>query len=225
NHPFTDLAFESDGGEMIFNLPNGLQGYFLTDGKGARIDAGPVEVVSDALKTAGTPAIVNGLSCMACHKHGPIRFKDTLLVGAAIGGEARRKLEDLIPKQDDMDKLLTEDENRFLQALTKACGPFLQVDDDQDKDIRLFPEPVSAVAVQYGKDISTIEAAYELGLANPQDLQTRIANNPQLRELGLAPLGQGEKIKRETWQSLKEFLSQFQRAASQLEVGTPHRTF
>jgi serine/threonine-protein kinase len=66
------LAFEHDGGEVIFNLPNGLQAYLLIDGQDNRIDAGPIEVVSDALKTSGTPAIVNGLSCMSCHKQGMI---------------------------------------------------------------------------------------------------------------------------------------------------------
>lgn len=225
NHPFENLAFESDGGEMIFNLPNALQGYFLTDGKGTRIDAGPIEVVSDALKTSGTPAIVNGLSCIACHKHGPIRFKDTVAAGVAVGGDALRKVQELFPPQEAMDQTLAEDEDRFLRSLAKACGPFLQVGDDQPKDIRAFAEPISAIAVQYGKDLSAVEAAYELGLPGPDALAAKIASNPQLRELGLAPLANGERIKRETWQSLKEFLSQFHRASSQLQLGTPHRLF
>ena len=59
-NPFPDQAFEHAGGEIIFNLPNGLQGYLLVDAKGKRIDAGPIEVVSDALKTSGTAAIVTG---------------------------------------------------------------------------------------------------------------------------------------------------------------------
>ena len=50
-NPFADQAFEHDGGEIIFNLPNGLQGYLLVDGKGERIDEGPIEIVSDASKT------------------------------------------------------------------------------------------------------------------------------------------------------------------------------
>jgi serine/threonine-protein kinase len=225
NHPFENLAFESDGGEMIFHLPNGLQGYFLTNGKGERIDSGPIEVVSDALKTSGTPAIVTGLSCMACHKHGPIRFKDTVAASVAVGGDALRKVQDLFPPQEAMDQTLADDEDRFLRSLSKACGPFLQIDDDKDKDIRAFPEPISAIAVQYGKDISAAEAAYELGLPGPDELASRIQSNPQLRELGLAPLANGERIKRETWQSLKEFLSQFHRASSQLQLGTPHRLF
>ena len=72
DNPYPRQAFEHAGGEIIFNLPNGLQGYLLVDGKGQRIDAGPVEVVSDALRTSGTAAIVDGLSCMACHQRGVI---------------------------------------------------------------------------------------------------------------------------------------------------------
>ena len=36
----TANLFKHDGGEIIFNLPNGLQAYFLTDGLGRRIDKG-----------------------------------------------------------------------------------------------------------------------------------------------------------------------------------------
>ena len=225
NNPHNDLAFESDGGEMIFTLPNGLQGYFLTDGKGKRIDSGPVEVVSDALKTSGTPAIVTGLSCMACHKHGVIRFKDTLASGAFVNGEARRKLDELVPPQDKMDRLLNKDEKVFLTALTEASGQFLQAGEDQGKDIRSFPEPIAAIAQQYIKDITVEQAAFDLGLADVSELQNRVKNNSELRNLGLGPLANGEKIKRETWHSLGKFLSQFQQAARQLELGTPHREF
>ncbi len=63
---FDDQAFEQAGGEVIFNLPNGLQGYMLADAKDRRLDVpAPVAIVSDRSETSGTPEIVNGLSCMA----------------------------------------------------------------------------------------------------------------------------------------------------------------
>src|SRR5207248_3276926 len=55
---FAKQAFTHDGGEMIFGLANGLQGYFLADGKGKRINEGPIDVVRDELQTSGSPAIV-----------------------------------------------------------------------------------------------------------------------------------------------------------------------
>ncbi|MGD0044574.1 MAG: hypothetical protein ABSE84_29915, partial [Isosphaeraceae bacterium] len=35
------------GREILFNLPNGLQGYFLCDAKGDRLEAAPTEIVTD----------------------------------------------------------------------------------------------------------------------------------------------------------------------------------
>ena len=46
-NPYLDQAFVHDGGEIIFNLPNGLQAYMLVDGKDKRIDNGPTDVVND----------------------------------------------------------------------------------------------------------------------------------------------------------------------------------
>ncbi len=43
--------FEADGGEIVFALPNGLNGYMLIDGEGARIDKGPTSIVSDKRQT------------------------------------------------------------------------------------------------------------------------------------------------------------------------------
>src|SRR5262249_24742039 len=40
-------TFQHDGGEIIFNLPNGLQAYLLVAGDGRRIDKGPTAIVSD----------------------------------------------------------------------------------------------------------------------------------------------------------------------------------
>ena len=44
-------TFRQDGGEIIFSLPNGLQGYMLVNGTGQRIDRGPTEIVSDAKRS------------------------------------------------------------------------------------------------------------------------------------------------------------------------------
>ena len=226
DNPFSRQAFEHAGGEILFNLPNGLQGYLLVDAKGNRIDAGPIEVVGDALKTSGTAAIVTGLSCMACHQRGMIPFKDTIREGLAVAGAARDKVERLFPEKAAMDKLLGRDEARFLKALDEATGPFLKVGDDRDKDIRDFAEPIGAVARAYLKDLGPAEVAGELGLGDLKDLTTRIQANPRLRQLGLAPLLQGAAIKRTEWDSLEgRFISTFQEVARELELGTPFRSF
>ncbi len=225
DNPFSRQAFEHAGGELIFNLPNGLHGFLLVDQKGNRIDAGPVDIVYDELKTSGTPTIVPGISCMACHKHGMVPFKDTLREGIGVAGEAREKVELLTPKQDAMDRILKKDSDQYLAALREATEEFLKVGDDQDKDIKQFPEPVGAIARLYVKDMSADEVALELGVEDAKQLQAMVRANAKLRQLGLGPLVQGAKIKREAWESLKGFNSPFQEAARELELGTPFRMF
>jgi serine/threonine-protein kinase len=224
-HPFPKQAFDHDGGEIIFNLPNGLQGYLLVDGKNQRIDAGPIEVVRDAQETSGSPIIINGLSCMACHKNGMIRFEDRIRNGSGVFGAALTKVQDLFRKQDDMNRLLDEDEDRFLRALDKATGPFLRVEEDKDRKIGEFPEPVGAIARLYVKDLNLDDAAFELGIEDPNVLRTMIESNQALARLGLRPLLNGGTIKRDLWSSLKFTTSKFHEVARQLSLGTPHISF
>jgi serine/threonine-protein kinase len=41
-HP---LDYKKDGGEFIYNLPNKLHAYLVTDAKGNRLDGAPTDVV------------------------------------------------------------------------------------------------------------------------------------------------------------------------------------
>ncbi|MEM6692512.1 MAG: c-type cytochrome domain-containing protein, partial [Planctomycetota bacterium] len=50
---FESQAFQHDGGEIIFGLPNGLHGYLLITETGDRIPQGPVDIVEDRAKTLG----------------------------------------------------------------------------------------------------------------------------------------------------------------------------
>ncbi len=70
-HP---LSFTHDGGEIIFNLPNGLQAYYLADAGGNQLDAAPIDIVSNP--AASDPTVRNGLSCIGCHTKGMKTFED-----------------------------------------------------------------------------------------------------------------------------------------------------
>ena len=223
-HPYPHLAFRHDGGEIIFSLPNGLQGYMLVNGKDERIDEGPIDVVNDRLKTSGTNAIVTGLSCMACHKHGPVAPpKDVVRNGSAVFGEARRLVQRLYPEDKRMAELLREDEDQFLRAAEKATGPFLRVGADKEKDFKAFPEPVSEAAQLYGlQELDLGMVACELGVESADLLKGMIAGNKRLRELGLAPLlADGGVLKRADWERGANSL--MQRVARELELGSPNR--
>ena len=68
------FAFTHDGGEIIFNLPNGLQAYFLVDAAGFRLDEAPINIVSNP--AASDPRVRNGISCIGCHTEGMKTFED-----------------------------------------------------------------------------------------------------------------------------------------------------
>ena len=99
--------------------------------------------MSDDQKNSGTTQVVNGLSCMGCHKDGMRTFKDDLRVGAELGGKARETLDLFTPQQKDMDRVLSQDEAQFVKAVEEATCPLLKVEEDKDKPIRAFPEPIS----------------------------------------------------------------------------------
>ncbi|MCX7385326.1 MAG: hypothetical protein NTX48_01570 [Planctomycetales bacterium] len=220
---YHEYAFEADGGEMIFSLPNGLQAYFLATAAGQRISEGPVEVVRDNKETSGTPAVVNAISCMACHQHGMVRLKDTVLDSRAVPfGDVRLKVQDIFPTVAEMDEIIDHDRTRYISALDKACGRFLKVGDDADKTMLDFTEePIGTSARYYQKDLEIEEVAVELGYDNPSALAALIRSNSRLRELGLGPLSDGAAIKRSTWASTKESL--FHSLAVELEIGIATR--
>lgn len=220
-------AFDHDGGEMIFGLANGLQGYYLADGKGNRLDQGPLDVVSDGLKTSGTPAIVNGMSCIYCHKNGMIPCVDTVRVNHSLSGDAKDKIEKLYSEPDKFNSVQKADEERFMAALEKTIGPFLRHDRDRLKPIRDLQEPVGEVVRSYrvgnSSDISLQKACAELGIEKPDAFAAMIRSYPALNELGVMTLANGKTVKRDDWDSI-DGTSLFQDIALALRLATPLRS-
>jgi mono/diheme cytochrome c family protein len=58
-------TFQNVSGEVIFTLPNGLQGYMVVDGAGRKLAAASTRVVRDPNRR--DTVVLNGLSCMGCH--------------------------------------------------------------------------------------------------------------------------------------------------------------
>jgi hypothetical protein len=69
--------FQFDASEMIYTLPNGLQGYALFNAAGVRQDAAPLNVVFDT-DTPFNNEIRNGISCSRCHAAGLIPAQDQI---------------------------------------------------------------------------------------------------------------------------------------------------
>ena len=216
-------AFEHDGGEVIWSLPNGMQAFMLADGKGGRIDSGPIDVVFDRAGILGGPQIVNGISCMYCHREGMIsNFRDEIRGADAVAGDARKKVLEIYPTHEEMQKLVRSDSEVFLRASEKIFGPFLKIGNDSGKAIGDFPEPVGKVAEMYSRDLTPNEIAFELGIEKSELLQAKIEANRELLRFGLGTIVQQPPgtIKREKWES-KEGTSLMQDVASELRLGLP----
>jgi serine/threonine-protein kinase len=214
---------------MIFSTPNHLQGYMLSVGDGTRLDAGPQAIVKDPNRFSGSFDIVNGISCMGCHKHGIIPFKDALrqsFVGRP--GEVAAKVLQLFPEQQVLDKVVQQDQQRFLAALDQAIGPFLRSSDADKRDVRDFPEPITAVSKRYGHPVNLERVAAELGLpptdqeiietgirASAAEFKTAIRVSEALRKIELGALASDESLTREQWEKV------YQRAARELGIGIP----
>jgi len=199
------LNLHGVGGEMIFNLPNGLQGYYLADGIGRRINAGPTEIVTD--KFAEDKVVRNGLSCMRCHDRGMKTFKDAVRPAVELlPGNltfSKREVLDLYPPQEELTALLKKDGDRFLDAMQKVLGH------PQDT------EPLTPVTRRFLEDpLSLSTASGELGLVSSSDMAV-VFRSRQFASLGLLPLAAKGAVRRDTWED------DFDQIVRELGLGEP----
>jgi hypothetical protein len=220
-NPFNAKAFVQADSEALFNLPNGLQGYLLVNNRGQRIDTAPFDVVEDPDRTSGTTAVVNGLSCMACHATGIKECRDVLRTSQGVQGDELAKVRRLHPEPETLKQYFRKDQERFLAATANATGPFLRVGADRGKRLEDFEEPVRLVALKYLDEVTLEQAARELGIVNPQTLKRTIAGSERLQRLSLGLLADGTPIKRESWEEAIRVQSLFQSVALLLARGTP----
>jgi serine/threonine-protein kinase len=199
------VGFRESGGEMIFSLPNGLQGYYVSDARGGRLDAAPTEIVVD--KFAEDKTVRNGLSCVRCHDTGIKGFTDTVrpavlnLPGAA--GFDRREALQLYPEQKVMDEFVKKDAARFTGVMRELLGR------PQTR------EPLVPVTRRFADNPLTLTAAAgELGLTDADSLRG-VFRAPAFAGLGLLPLSTAGVVRRDAWEEY------FDQAVRGLGLGTP----
>ena len=186
-HPFN---FTHDGGEIIFNLPNGLQAYYLVDGNGIQLDEAPISIVSNP--AASDPTVRNGISCIGCHTEGMKTFEDE--VRSAIEGNPNPPYNKahalrLYVEKSVMDALVDEDMNRYRDALEATGGTFSGV------------EPVSRFHEAFQGPIGAAYAAAVVGLQTETFLE-RVRENTGLQNVGILVLDNPNgSVKRDTWTS------------------------
>ena len=186
-HP---LSFTHDGGEAIFNLPNGLQGYYLANASGFRLDDAPINIVSNP--AASDPTVRNGLSCFGCHTEGMKTFEDqvrSVIESNATPAYDKAQALRLYVEQSEMDAHLGEDMDRYRVALTKTGGA---VDDI---------EPISRFHEVFQGPVDASYAAAVVGLET-EAFQEKIRENTGLQNIGLLVLdSENGSMKRDAWTS------------------------
>jgi serine/threonine-protein kinase len=203
---FTDpIDLNPTGGEFIFSLPNGLQGYYVADAKGTRLEQAPTDIVTD--KFAEDKTVRNGLSCMRCHDAGMKTFTDmvrpALLRLPGKPGFDKRFALDLYPEEAEMEKLVKDDGDRFLRAMKEVLGK-------EQKD-----EPLIPVSHRFlEKPLALLAVASELGLIKPDGLEV-LFRTPNFSALGLVPLGAEGIVRRDSWEDYYDLVMR------RLGLGTP----
>ena len=187
NYP---LDFTHDGGEVIFNLPNGLQGYYLVNASGSRLDEAPINIVSNP--AASDPTVRNGLSCIGCHTEGMKTFEDqvrSVIESDATPAYDKAQALRLYAEQSEMDALLQEDMDRYKEALEATGGVFGDI------------EPISRFHEVFQGPVDAAYAAAVVGLETEAFLE-KIRENVGLRSAGLLVLdSENGNVKRDVWTS------------------------
>ena len=186
DHP---LTFRHDGGEIVFNLPNGLQAYYISDASGNRIDEAPTAIVSNPDERDGI--VRNGISCIGCHTEGMKTFEDEVraVITKAPDGPAKVQALRLYVEKEVMDDKVREDTDRYRQALVATGSVFGGI------------EPVYRFYKAFEGPVDAAHAAAAVGLET-EALLEQIRKRASLQRLGLRTLeSESGNVKRDAWTS------------------------
>ena len=187
NHP---LDFTHDGGEVIFNLPNGLQAYYLVNASGARLDAAPINIVSNP--AASDPTVRNGISCFGCHTEGMKTLEDqvrSVIESNTNPAYDKEQALRLYVEKSKMDTLVQEDMEVYKEALEATGGTFDDI------------EPISRFHEVFEGPVDAAYGAAVVGLETEAFLE-KIRENVGLQNAGLLVLDSANgTMKRDAWTS------------------------
>ncbi|HYX36339.1 MAG TPA: c-type cytochrome domain-containing protein [Oligoflexus sp.] len=164
-------AFQHDGGEIIFQLANGMLGYRLVNNAGVILDKGPTSIVkqNDA-PSQFLSAIVNGVSCMNCHGAGLLYKKDEIRAFAqanitSFSQEEAQRILNLYPEEKTFKDAMDRDNAFHFNALT-------QLGIDPKK-----PDPVNQAFRFFNRSLSKNDVKEELGISDAT-LDGLLVNEP-----------------------------------------------
>lgn len=180
--------FQHAGGEAIFALPNGLHAYYLTNAVNARLDKGPIAIVSDPKRP--DRAVEAGVSCMGCHTTGILPKADQVIDHLAKNPKAfKREEADIIralyPGKEAGLKLMEADAKKFAEAAAKTGAKVSRF------------EAVSTVTLKYEAEVDLATGASEVGLP-PEEFRGRISQSEALVK-HVGALRAGGTVTRQIW--------------------------
>ncbi|MCY0987560.1 hypothetical protein OV203_10525 [Nannocystis sp. ILAH1] len=195
--------FVEDASEIIYSLPNGLQGYMIVNAEGNRLDDAPSQIVQD--KNAPDGVVRNGKSCMGCHSVGVINKEDDLrwevdhnLGQGDFDDNQLDAIRALYPKRDTFNALLALDSGRFVSAIIAAGVPV-----GGDK------EPIVTVFNAFDEAVELRRAAAELWTTETTLREKLGQLSPALDDLDKSPTGVPRDV----------FTAAYADAICQLKVG------
>ncbi|MCX6129434.1 MAG: hypothetical protein NTX25_10285, partial [Proteobacteria bacterium] len=155
-------SFAHDGGEMIFQLPNGMLAYYLANAAGVKIDKGPTSIVRQAdAPVQFSTAILNGVSCMNCHGAGLLHKVDEVrnfsaTLTDALTADEMTKVRNLFVEEKTFKGLLDKDNAIHFKALSViGINPAL-------------PDPVNQGYRYYNRSLSRADVREELGFSEAE---------------------------------------------------------
>jgi len=170
------LGFAFAGGEAIFSLPNGMQGYYVAAADGTRLAEAPIGVVIDPAQNNGL--VTNGASCHSCHNAGMITFTDTVRQfvidnRVQFDNETFEDVMEQYPSKAEFDRQMDLDSEVHIRAAEAAGVP------------EGTPDPISRVYLDFQLgDVNTRKAAGELGVTEEFLVDNLDLLDPRLANLG-----------------------------------------
>lgn len=173
-HPLYNLLSvveKADGRETIFEMPNGLLAYILTDGKGNLVDEAPNKLVTDHRTPVPHPAqLFPPLSCVRCH--GP------------AGGVQRtpNDVQRLLRRSEQLDAFADFGGTGFAQKdIDRLAGLYGGDFDRRSRDARNRYADATFTAT---RGLTAAEAAAEWASQYEGYFQTPVTADRQLLDLG-----------------------------------------
>ncbi|MDE2215388.1 MAG: hypothetical protein KGJ61_09800, partial [Candidatus Omnitrophica bacterium] len=224
-HPVANLLdFKDAAREIIFEKPNGLHGYALTDGKGKLQDAAPDDVVRDFTIPAPHSSRLQGAtSCIACHEaegsDGWKRFTNDVKTltkrGLNIfGDQANPDQSDTVDRlkglyDGDPERALQKGRDDYAAAVLRATGPWKGSVNNVDV-VKQAATRITKLWRDYKYDLVTPAVALrEMGMdANPETAAmtfARVIPASSPEDVRIASLRLGVPIPRADWDLVYSF--------------------